>query len=145
LSVIVAGENAMAGQKGRSGSGGKRKGAGRPKGAVDAQPRFRSAKSLSVPKWEFAKKAQRHVDQMLDALVAVAEDVEAPEAARVSAADKILDRAVGKAPKHVDVAALHHTEIVYRSAAQIRQELRDRGVPEGLLDYLPKISDAAAS
>jgi hypothetical protein len=128
----------MAGVKGRSGSGGKRKGAGRPKGAVDARPRFRIAKSHSVPKWEFAKKALRYVDKMLDVLVAVANNVEAPEATRVSAANKVLNRVVGKAPKHVDVAALHHTEIVYRSAAQIRQELRDRGVPEGLVDYLPK-------
>jgi hypothetical protein len=33
----------------------------------------------------------------------------------ISAADraaKILDRALGKAPEHVDVSALHHTEIV---------------------------------
>jgi hypothetical protein len=35
-------------------------------------------------------------------------------------------------------AALHHTEIVYWSAAQIRQELLDRGVPEALLDDPPK-------
>jgi hypothetical protein len=38
----------------------------------------------------------------------------------------------------VDVSALHHTEIVYRSAAEIRQALVNRGVPEGLLDYPPK-------
>ena len=131
----------MAGQKGRSGSGGKRKGAGRPKGAVDAQPRFRIAKSLSSQRWEFAKKAQQHANKMLDALVKVAEDVEAPEAARVSAAGKVLDRVLGKAPEHVDVAALHHTEIVYRSAAEIRQELINRGVPEVLLDYSPKDSN----
>ena len=73
-----------------------------------------------------------------DVLVEVAEDVEAPAAARVSAAGKILDRFLGKAPEHVDVTALHHTEIVYRSAAQIRQELINRGVPEILLDYPPK-------
>ena len=116
----------MAGQKGRSGSGGKRKGAGRPKGAVDAQPRFRIAKSLALQKWEFAKNAQQYADKMLE--------VEAPEAARVSAAGKVLDRALGKAPGHGDVTALHHTEIVYRSAAEIRQELINRGVPEVLLD-----------
>jgi hypothetical protein len=69
-------------------------------------------------------------------LVEVAEDVEAPAAARVSAAGKILDRALGTG--HVDVTALHHTEIVYRSAAEIRQELINRGVPEVLLDYSPK-------
>jgi hypothetical protein len=71
-------------------------------------------------------------------LVAVAEDVEAPAAARFSAVGKILDCALGKAPQHVDVSALHHTEIVYRSAAEIRQELLNRGVPEVLLDYSPK-------
>jgi hypothetical protein len=70
---------------------------------------------------------------MLDVLFEVAMDVEAPAAARVSAA-----RALGKAPQHGDVSALHHTEIVYRSAAEIRQELIDRGVPEVLLDYSPK-------
>ena len=61
------------------------------------------------------------------------EDVEAPAAARVSAAAKVLDRALGKAPEHVDVTALHHTDIVYRSAEELRQELRkaleEEGVP----------------
>ena len=128
----------MAGQKGRSGSGGKRKGAGRPKGAVDAQPRYRIAKSLAVPKWEFAKKAQPYVDEMLDGMAEIARDVEAPEAVRLSAASKILDRALGTAPQHGDVSALHHTEIVYRSAAEIRQELINEGVPEVLLDYSSK-------
>jgi hypothetical protein len=59
------------------------------------------------------------------------------DAARVSAADKILDRALGKAPQHVDVTALRHTEIVYHTAAEIRQALADRGVPPVLLDYVP--------
>jgi hypothetical protein len=131
----------MAGQKGRSGSGGKRKGAGRPKGAVDAQPRFRIAKSLSLQKWEFAKHALRYADEMLDGMAAIARDVEAPEAVRLSAASKILDRALGKAPKHGDVTALRHTEIVYRSAEEIRQELINRGMPEILLDYSPKDSN----
>jgi hypothetical protein len=128
----------MVGEKGRSGSGGKRKGAGRPVGAVDAQPRYRIGKSLSLQKGEFAKYALQSAYEALDVLVEVAKDVEAPAAARVSAAAKILDRALGKAPEHVDVTALHHTEIVYRSAAEIRQELINRGVPEVLLDYSSK-------
>lgn len=132
---------AMAGQKGRSGSGGKRAGAGRPKGAVDAQPRFRIAKSLSLQRWEFAKYALPYVDKMLDVLVEVANNAEAPEAARVKAAAKILDIALGKAPQHGDVSAVHHTEIVYRSAAEIRQELINRGVPVDLLDYSSKDSN----
>ncbi|MGO8921788.1 MAG: hypothetical protein ACLQF4_02495 [Xanthobacteraceae bacterium] len=88
---------------------------------------------------EFAKKAQRYADRMLDVLVKVAEDVEAPEAARVSAAAKVLDRVLGTG--RVDVSALHHTEIVYRSAAQLRQELINRGVPEVLL-YTAEIRQA---
>jgi hypothetical protein len=44
-------------------------------------------------------------------------------------------------PEHGDVTALHHTEIVYRSAAQIRQELINRGVPEILLEYSSKDSN----
>jgi hypothetical protein len=131
----------MAGQKGRSGSGGKRKGAGRPKGAVDARPRFRIAKSLSSRKWEFAKKVQPYVDEALDRLAAIMRDVEAPEAVRLSAARKILDCALGKAPDHGDVSALHHTEIVYRSAEEIKQELINRGVPEFLLDFSSKDSN----
>ena len=74
---------------------------------------------------------------MLDVLVEVAEDVEAPAAARVSAAGKILDRALGK-PEHVDVSALRHTEIVHQSAAEIRQELINEGAPEVLLDCSSK-------
>jgi hypothetical protein len=132
----------MAGQEDHSGSGGKRKGAGRPMGAVDAQPRYRIGKSQSLQKWEFAKYALQHAYEALDLLVEVMKDVEAPAAARISAAGKILDRALGKAPDHVDVTAVHHTEIVYRSAAQIRQELLDRGVPEVLLDYSPKDADS---
>ena len=59
--------------------GGSAKGAGRPVGAVDARPRFRIAKSLAVPKWEFAKYAQQYASEMLDVLVEIAEDVERRE------------------------------------------------------------------
>jgi len=122
----------MAGQKGRSGSGGKRKGAGRPKGAVDAQPRFRIAKSLALPKWEFAKYALQYAEEMLNRMVDLARNAES-EAVRLAAADKILDRALGKAPAHIDVTALHHTDIVYQSAEELRQKFRkaleEEGVP----------------
>ena len=118
----------MAGKKGRSGSGGKRKGAGRPKGAVDAQPRFRIAKSLAVPKLEFAKKAQRYADRMLDVLVAVANNVEAPEAARVSAAAKVLDRVLGSGACRRLRLASHRNRVPVGRA--VRQELINRGVPE---------------
>ena len=59
------------------------------------------------------------------------------ESARVAAADKILDRALGKAPLHIDVTALRHTDIVYRSAEEIRNALLGRGLPPALLDLRP--------
>ena len=37
------------------------------------------------------------------------------------------DAVLGKAPQHVDVSALRHTEIVYRSAEEIRKALIDAG------------------
>jgi hypothetical protein len=45
----------------------------------------------------------------------------------------ILNRVVGKAPP-VDVTELRHTEIVYRSAEEIRKALIERGVPPAWLD-----------
>jgi hypothetical protein len=53
---------------------------------------------------------------------------------RVTAADKILDRGLGKAPAYIDVKALKHTEIIYRSADEIRKELVARGVPQLLIE-----------
>jgi len=74
---------------------------------------------------------------MLEILVDIAENGKS-ESARIAAADKILDRALGKAPAHIDVTALHHTDIVYQTADELRRELRraieEEGVPKALLD-----------
>jgi hypothetical protein len=40
------------------------------------------------------------------------------------AADKVIDRAMCKAPQHIDVTAMRHTDIVYHSAEELRQEFR---------------------
>src|SRR5271157_1214357 len=110
-------------------------GTGRPKGAHDVT--LSPARLVSPgQKWKFAERAVEYADQMLEVLVDIALNGES-EAARVAAADKVIDRAMGKAPQHVDVTALRHTEIVYRSAEEIRQELLARGVPKVLLDYTP--------
>jgi hypothetical protein len=62
----------------------------------------------------------------------------APWPARVTAADKVLDRAMGKAPAHIDITALRHTDIVYQSAEELRAEIRraieEEGVPRALMD-----------
>jgi hypothetical protein len=56
---------------------------------------------------------------------------------KMMAADRILDRAVGRAPMQIDVGALRHDQIVYQSAAEVRAELQRRGVPLLLIEHLP--------
>ena len=137
----------MSGVKGRSGGarpgsgpkpGGHANGnAGRQRGALD--------KSLSpariIPtaeKWNFAEYSLAHAYSMIDILVSLAEDVKQPGGVRVMAADKVIDRAVGKAPAHIDISAKHHTAIVYKSAEELREKIRvaieEEGVPRALLD-----------
>ena len=65
------------------------------------------------------------------------------EAVRLAAADKVIDRAMGKAPAHIDITAMRHTDIVYQSAeeprAEFRKALEAEGVPRALLD--PTVED----
>ena len=56
------------------------------------------------------------------------------ETAVISASKAILDRALGTAPQNVDIPALRHTEIVYRSTEEIRKALIERGAPAILFD-----------
>jgi hypothetical protein len=76
----------------------------------------------------------------IDRLVKLARHAE-NESVKLGAIKEILDRSLGKAPQNVDITALRHTEIVYHSAAEIRQALLDRGVPPVLLDYVPPNKD----
>jgi hypothetical protein len=99
--------------------GGERTGAGRPKGARDNTPRLSHDRATPDQKLSFTETALDYAFEALETLVNVMRTSD-NDAARVSAAGKILDRALGKAPEHVDVAAIKHTEIVYRSAAEIR-------------------------
>ena len=135
----------MVGTKGHSGgarpnTGGARENAGRPPGSGDGTL---SAARLIPPaqKCEFAEKALAHAERMLEILVDIAEHGDS-EAARVAAAGKVIDRALGKAPQHVDITALRHTEIVYRSAAEIRKLLMAEGVPKALLDLKVEEDDS---
>jgi hypothetical protein len=89
---------------------------------------------MQLQRWQFAEYAIQHAYEALNVLIAVMRDAEQPGATRAAAADKILDRALGKAPPHIDITALRHTEIVYRSAEEIRKVLMAEGVPKALLD-----------
>ena len=137
----------MVGKPGRSGgarvgagappgSGGAREGAGRPPGVGDTTS---SAARVLRPeqKRAFAENALQYAEDALNTMVAIMRDPEAPASALIMAADKILNRALGKAPAHIDITALRHTEIVYRSAEEIRAALLGRGLPPALLDLRP--------
>jgi hypothetical protein len=68
-------------------------------------------------------------DEMIERLVNLARNGES-DSVKLGAMKEILDRALGKAPVNVDITALRHTEIVYRSATEIRQALMAEGVPK---------------
>jgi len=130
----------MVGTKGRSGgprdstgNGGAREGAGHPEGTIEVMPK---GPTMQQQRWQFAEYAVQHAYEALNVLIEIMRDKEAPSAARASAAAKILDRALGKAPLHIDVTALRHTEIVYRSADEIRKVLAGRGLPPLLLSLV---------
>jgi len=126
----------MANSTGHGGSrpntGGKREGAGRPPGITGpgtGRPPGAVDKTLApsrvVPtaqKWEFAERALQHADTMLNVLVNLALNAK-NEAVRMASADKVIDRAMGKAPQHFDVTAMRHTDIVYSSAEELRREV----------------------
>lgn len=91
---------------------------GRQPGAVDKQ--LNPARIIPMAdKWNFAETALSHAERMLEILVNLAETAQS-EGVRMMAADKVIDRAIGKAPQHFDISAKRHTDIVYRSAEELR-------------------------
>lgn len=70
--------------------GGARKGAGRKPGKV------------SQAKRALSEMAKEHGQDALAVLLEVARDTEAPHAARVSAANALLDRGYGRPPQSLD-------------------------------------------
>jgi hypothetical protein len=118
--------NRMAGKKGRS--GGARKFAGRRKKSVRAAEDRRS----------FTLAAAQYTQEALDTTVELMRTAE-NESVRLMVADRILDRAIGKAPITVDVAALRHDEVVYRTPQEIfRALIEERGVPPVLIEHMPE-------
>jgi hypothetical protein len=85
--------------------GGKRPGAGRKKGSRDRAPR---GKIMAL-----TELAQSHADVAIAALVQIATSGES-EAARVSAANAILDRGYGRPPQSVELGGPGGGPIVSR-------------------------------
>ena len=134
----------MSGVKGRSGGARPNSGpkpghanGGRRPGALDRS--LSPARIIpTAEKWNFAESSLAHAYSMVDILVAIANDVKQPGGVRVMAADKVLDRAVGRAPATIDISTKHHTAIVYQSAEELRAKIRaaieEEGVPRALMD-----------
>lgn len=70
-----------------------------PKGQ-SGNPSGRSKVSFAI-----VDEAQKHAEKAIKSLVRVLDDEEAPAAAKISAANSILDRAYGKAPQAIDLKA----------------------------------------
>jgi hypothetical protein len=138
ITLWRAKKNGGDGQPG-AGNGDEQRGPGRPHGAKDSKQRAKvvpSDRPLNLLRWQFAEYAIQHAYEALNGMIDLMRNAES-EAVRLKAMDKILDRALGKAPLHIDVTALRHTEIVYRSAEEIRNALLGRGLPPALLDLRP--------
>jgi exonuclease VII small subunit len=116
------------------GRGGKRKGAGRKPTFEPLSPGLLPPPLMhTVTRLEFSQAALNYSLEALQTLVALMRHSES-DVAKATAADKILDRGLGKAPQTIDARVEHHTEIVYQTAEQIKQELIARGVPRLLIE-----------
>lgn len=85
-----------------TGHGGKRPGAGRKPGKVGRAKR------------ELQEMAKDHAQDALSTLAKIMADVEQPAAARVSAANAILDRGYGKPPQAVQLGGDADNPIIHR-------------------------------
>jgi hypothetical protein len=56
---------------------------------------------------DLAAEARRHAHKAINALVQIVEDEKQPSPARISAANSLLDRGFGSAPKAIDVNVSH--------------------------------------
>ncbi len=106
--------------------GGNRIGAGRPLGRTNQ--RDKSGVRLSLI-------AQPHMEAAIDTLVDIMKNSNSA-AARTTAACALLDRACGRPPAQSEddfVEADEHKNIVYRTLAEVHQEMIDLGTtPESL-------------
>jgi hypothetical protein len=110
--------------------GGKRPGAGRKAGTPNKATR------------ELKEIAREHTEAAIKTLVAVMEDTEAPPAARVAAADKLLDRGHGRPAVHLEPVEVNITPIPWKELREIRKksmeeaEQRHREMIEGRYERL---------
>jgi hypothetical protein len=108
--------------------GGRRPNSGRKLGSKNNRLR----RMVAVDGVHLSELARQYTEEAIKALVMTIRTTKS-EVARVSAATALLDRAYGKPPVQVDVSARGRVDVIYRSEAEFRQALIDRGLPERLL------------
>jgi hypothetical protein len=105
--------------------GGRRPNSGRRAGSKNRSRMLASGVHLS-------ELARQYTEDAVGALVEIVRSG-VSDAARISAANALLDRAYGKPPVQVDVTSRGRVDVIYRSEAEFRQALIDRGLPPRLL------------
>jgi hypothetical protein len=108
--------------------GGRRPNSGRRKGSKNKRLR----RMLAIDGVHVSELARQHTEEAVRELVEVMRTSKS-EPARISAATALLDRGWGKPTVQVDVSARSRVDLVYRSEAEFRQALIDRGLPPRLL------------
>ena len=108
--------------------GGKRANSGRKRGSRNKRVR----RMVAIDAFRLSELTRQYSEDAIKALVEIVRTSRS-EAARVSAAVALLDRSYGKPKVQMDVSARSRVDVVYRSEAEFRQALIDRGLPERLL------------
>ncbi len=80
--------------------------------------------------------ARKHGNTAINTLVAICKDKKQPSAARVAAANSLLDRGYGRAPQHIDDDHQDKSAVADPTAHRILEELRAEiaAGPEALLN-----------
>ena len=106
----------------KSRRGGKRPGAGRPP----------SVKNISIEKVDDVRRLARHyTERAIKVLIAIAENDEAPESARVSAANSLLDRGHGR-PASIGEGPVSTANAITDLLKQV--DGMSKGVPSKVID-----------
>jgi hypothetical protein len=106
--------------------GRRRANCGRKKGSENKRPRMLAIDA--VHPWDLAR---QYTEVSLNTLDEVARTSRS-DTARVSASTALLDREFDKSTVQVDVSARSLVHVAFRSEAELRQALIDRGFPERL-------------
>src|SRR5262245_1456267 len=83
---------------------------------------------------EVRELARQHMPAAIEALVSIMNNTKASDAARVSAANALLDRGYGKAPQHIDAeigSFVARLPMPYATAEEWEAAMKQRPKPDG--------------